>query len=124
MSSHNDLPGGLYERLLTIGLRAKLLRIDPTRVRIVTKDVDSAELHETLARHLGEILAQALNGVSNPDRVARQAEIANSLIGHLAEEVVDPIFANATVHTPPQQLHAVQALTGAPGDDREVVAPD
>jgi hypothetical protein len=61
--------------------------------------------------------------VSDPDRVVRQAEIANSLIGHLADQVVDPILVDATVHTPPQQLHAVHALTGAPGDDREVVAP-
>lgn len=31
MSSLDDLSFGLYERLLTIGLRAKLLRIDPAR---------------------------------------------------------------------------------------------
>lgn len=123
MSSHDDLAFGLYERLLTIGLQDKLLRIDPTHVRIVTKDAEPAELHETLARHLAEILAQVLNRVSDPDRVARQAEIANRLIGHLADQVVDPTFVDATVHTPPKHLHAVQALTGALGDDRDVVAP-
>jgi HKD family nuclease len=36
MPDDNDLPFGLYERLVTAGLKAQLLRFDPASTRVVT----------------------------------------------------------------------------------------
>ena len=52
-----DLPFGLYERLITTGLKARLLRLDEARVRIVQEDLDPAEAHATLARHVEQVVA-------------------------------------------------------------------
>ena len=43
-----DLPFGLYERLVTAGLKARLLRFDSATTRIVTEELDAAEAHATL----------------------------------------------------------------------------
>ena len=50
----NDLPFGLYERLITSGLKAKLLRFDPARSRIVKRSVDAAEAHTTCSMCLAK----------------------------------------------------------------------
>lgn len=36
----NDLPFGLYERLITAGLKARLLRFDPAAARVVSENAD------------------------------------------------------------------------------------
>ena len=41
----DDLPFGLYERLVTAGLKARLLRFDSATARIVTEEIDAAETH-------------------------------------------------------------------------------
>ena len=56
----DDLPFGLYERLVTAGLKARLLRFDSATARIVTKELDPAEAHATLARHIANVVARAL----------------------------------------------------------------
>lgn len=38
----NDLPFGLYERLITASLKARLLRFEPDRIRITTDELDPA----------------------------------------------------------------------------------
>jgi len=72
-----DLPFGLYERLITAGLKAQLLRIAPASARVTKADVDTAEAHATLARHIEEVVARALNGLPQEDRIARQSQLAN-----------------------------------------------
>jgi hypothetical protein len=55
-----DLPFGLYERLVTAGLKARLLRFDSATTRIVTEELDAAEAHATLARHIANLVAGVL----------------------------------------------------------------
>lgn len=76
----DDLPVGLYERLITRALDARLLRFDPTRTRVVRERVEPAEAHQTLSRHVERVVAQALRGLPEADRLERQAEIANQVI--------------------------------------------
>ena len=38
----DDLPFGLYERLVTAGLKARLLRFDPASARVVNEELDPA----------------------------------------------------------------------------------
>ena len=48
----NDLPFGLYERLITASLKARLLEFGRDRTRIQTNPLDPAEAHITLARYI------------------------------------------------------------------------
>ena len=48
-NDEDDLPFGLYERLVTAGLKARLLRFDSDAARIVKNELDPAEAHVTLA---------------------------------------------------------------------------
>jgi len=133
MPDQDDLPFGLYERLITASLKARLLQFDQDRTRIQTDALDPAEAHITLARHIEGIVARALRGLPAEDRAAKQVAVANEIIGllgigpanHLrqgyggqeAGRHIDP------VEIPPEQLRAIQPITGLPGDDRDLVAP-
>ena len=128
----DDLPFGLYERLITASLKARLLQFDPAGTKVSTQGLDPAEAHATLARHVEDVVARALRGIPQEDRLAKQAEVANEIIrllggpadhlrqgygGQEAGRHIDP------VEIPPEQLRSIQAITGLPGDDRELVAP-
>ena len=123
MPDQDDLPFGLYERLLTAGLKARLLRLEPAVARVVRADLDPAEAHSTLARHIEELVARALNGLAQEDRIARQSHLANQIIGLLATNLEGAGLGDDLVEIPPAQLHAIQPVTGMPNDNREVVAP-
>ena len=73
----DDLPFGLYERLVTAGLKARLLRFDSAAARIVTKELDAAEAHATLARHIANVVARALDALPQEDRAAAQSALTN-----------------------------------------------
>ena len=123
MPDQDDLPFGLYERLLTVGLKARLLRIDPANARVIRADLEPAEAHATLARHIEELVARALNELPQEDRVARQSQLANQIIELLATSPAGAGLGDDLVEVPPAQLQAIQPVTGMPNDDREVVAP-
>jgi hypothetical protein len=42
MPDQDDLPFGLYERLVTAGLKARLLRFDPASARVVKAELEPA----------------------------------------------------------------------------------
>lgn len=70
-----DLPFGLYERLVTAGLKARLLGFDSATTRIVTEELDAAEAHATLARHIANLVAGVLGSPSRrPNRCANGAD--------------------------------------------------
>ena len=83
-NADDDLPFGLYERLVTAGLKARLLRFDSDSARIVKKELDPAEAHATLARHIANVVARALNALPQEDRAAAQSELTNQIISLLA----------------------------------------
>lgn len=119
----DDLPFGLYERLLTAGLKARLLRFDPASTHVIKEDVDPAEAHAVLARHIENVVVRALDGLPHEDRIARQAHLANRIVELLAGNPAEAGIGDESIETPPKQLRAIQPVTGRPYDDREVVAP-
>ena len=114
MPDPDDLPFGLYERLVTAGLKARLLRFDPASARVIKADLDPAEAHATLARHIEEVVARALNGLPQEDRIARQSQLANQIIGLLADNPAEAGFGDDLLESPPEQLQAIQPITGMP----------
>ena len=119
----DDLPFGLYERLLTARLKARLLRFDPGSARVVTNGLDPADAHATLARHVAELVARALNDLPHENRVAKQSELTNQIIGLLAGTWDDAVRGNELGEGPPKQLLSIQPITGLPNRDQDVVAP-
>ena len=118
----NDLPFGLYERLVTASLKARLLRFDPVAARVSTESLDPADAHVTLARHIEGVVARVLRGMSQIDRLAKQAEVANEIIGFFTR-ADDGAPDEDVVALPPEQLRSIQAVTGTPAGDRPLVAP-
>lgn len=120
----HDLTFGLYERLVTASLKARLLQFDQDRTRIRTDALDPAEAHTTLARHIEGIVARALRGLPAEDRTVKQAAVTNEIIGLLTGTAkAVPYERHDDVTLPPEQLRSIQPVTGLPGDERDLVAP-
>src|SRR3954452_18101017 len=84
-----DLPFGLYERLVTAGLNARLLGFDSATTRIVTEELDAAQAHATLTRHIASLVAGVLRALPQQDRTTAQAELTNQIIRLLAATPTD-----------------------------------
>jgi superfamily II DNA or RNA helicase/HKD family nuclease len=118
-----DLPFGLYERLVTAGLKARLLGFDSATTRIVTEELDATEAHGTLARHIANLVAGVLRALPQEDRTAAQTELTNQIIRLLAANPIDATRNDDLVASPPEQLLAIQPIGNLPNDDRDLVAP-
>lgn len=116
MSDDFDLPRGLYERLVTTALKARLDSADPSLVDIRVRPVAAEDADETLARHVRTIVARALSELPERDRPECQVAVTNRVIELLAD-------AEETVALPASELRSVQPRTGDPALDRETVAP-
>jgi superfamily II DNA or RNA helicase/HKD family nuclease len=100
------LPFGLYERLITRGLRAKLLLFDPARGRTDQRLIDPAEASTTLARHVERVLERALRGLSGDERLIRQTELTNALLTLLEEPNRSDLDEHVVI--PPEELRAIR----------------
>lgn len=131
----DELGPGLFESLVTEGLRAQLGEIDE---RLVPQQqaLRSAEAPDRIAWHLSQQIQRALADVSDDDRVAIGIEVARDLLQRLGELVttdpqerpVDPAEVltailrrrpDGTPHPIPQPLIPLldtTLLTNAPGE--------
>jgi superfamily II DNA or RNA helicase/HKD family nuclease len=117
----NDLPFGLYQRLITAGLRSRLLQFDADRVRWLTAPVDPAEVHRTLARHIEAVTTHALRALPEPQRIAVVNELVRLLAG--ADRAAGSGRIDGLVETPAEELISIRPITGTPAIDRDVVGP-
>jgi hypothetical protein len=116
MPDDSDLPFGLYERLVTAGLKAQLLRFDPASTRVVKEELEPTEAHVTLVRHIEEVVARALADLPHEDRAARQSQLASQIISLLGTKPTEARFHEDLVENPPEQLRAIQPISGVPND--------
>jgi superfamily II DNA or RNA helicase/HKD family nuclease len=112
----DDLPFGLYERLLTANLKERLLQFRSDTARVTKRAVDPAEAHLTLARHVQVVVARALRSLPAHQRESAQAHVANDIIKGLG-------VAGELLEVPVEQLESIQGVGNSPGADRDVVAP-
>lgn len=110
-----DVPPGVYEHLLTAGLKARLGEIDELLVQ--RENLDPADAHESLTRHIAEITRRAIQGVGGSDGVAvgRQVELANRIIEAITALAPEAAAAEDDVVDPARTLLAVVAPSGTPG---------
>jgi len=128
----DDLPFGLYERLITASLKARLLQFDSAATKVSTQSVDPAEAHATVARHIEDVIARALRGIPHEDRLAKQAAVANEIIrllggpaeaGQGTNTGAGPHIGTDPIEVPLEQLRSIQPISGTPVLDRELIAP-
>ncbi len=91
---------GLYEKLVTEGLRGRLVGLDAEGTH--TAPVDVADQPHVLARHVEAAVQRTLTGTRDPDR---RLAIVNALLGTL-EEIGDSVTDPAT------QLLSVRGMAG------------
>ncbi|QYG93232.1 DUF3427 domain-containing protein [Iamia sp. SCSIO 61187] len=85
-----ELPPGLYEVLVTKGLRARLDALADA-VPTVQRALHAAETPDRVAWHLGREIERALSDVPDKERARVGIEVARALIDRLGELVeVDP----------------------------------
>ncbi len=101
------LADGVYEHLVTEALDQRLRELPQTR-QVGRRDVDDADRHLVLARHLAEELARVLSQIPSRDRAAHQRELVNALLEQLASRAKDPTTTQGQAITdPPQVLTAI-----------------
>lgn len=113
MDERDDLPFGLYERLITEQLKTKLLTFDPVRVKVVKAAVDEAEVPGVLARHIQTAVARALGGLPKAQRLETQTRLVNELLALVSSDEFKGDAEGDLVPQPPEQLRALQRLTGS-----------
>lgn len=111
----DDLPFGLYDRLITTNLKARLLEFGPETARVKKRAVDPAAAHLTLARHIQVIVARALRSLPADQRESAQAAVTNDIIKGLGAD-------GELLEVPMEQLQSVQAVASL-GNDGDIVAP-
>jgi superfamily II DNA or RNA helicase/HKD family nuclease len=121
----DDLPFGLYERLITASLKARLVRLDSSKTKVSTEGLDPAEAHATLARHIEGVVAHALRGIPQEGRLVKQAEVSNGIIGFFTASLNGVANKNAddVVALPPELLRSIRAANGTPSEGIDLVAP-
>jgi superfamily II DNA or RNA helicase len=108
------LPPGLYDLPVTNGIERELRQLDPVRFATDEQDLEPADADLAFARHVAAIVRQALRGVGDDDRVARQAQLVNELLAGLSQRS-KAVDADDEVALPPRRLasvHRVDALRG------------
>jgi superfamily II DNA or RNA helicase/HKD family nuclease len=113
-----ELEPGIYEALVTEGLRARLDELASTSDR--KRALRSAETPDRIALHLSRQIEQALAEVGDTDRVRVGVEVARSLIERLAE--LRPVDLDVRPVDAGEVLHAI--LRRRPdGRDQEISEP-
>ncbi len=100
------LAEGLYEDVVTRALDADLAGIAPALSKI--SDLDPADAHVALARHVERELARVLQALPAERRTERQGEIVDHLISRLAELAPDAAgIAGQQIAAHPRRLEAI-----------------
>ena len=99
-----ELGPGIYERLITEGLRAQLDEL-AKNMPVDERRLNSADASDRIAWHVSQQVERALLDVSDEQRVAIGLQLARALIDRLGE-LVD-IDQQARLADPASVLHAI-----------------
>jgi hypothetical protein len=117
----SELAYGAYDHLVTRGLQQRLAGLDSD---LVDRDeLDPADSHEVLSRHIGAIAERALRSVggSGPERARAQVDLANQIIAGIVEATPRAVQLDDLLAVPPELLAAIVPRPPAP---LPVVFPD
>jgi superfamily II DNA or RNA helicase len=100
------LPNGLYDLLITQEIDRELARLGSGRVAD-SEPLEPADANVLLARHIAAVVREALRGVPESERPAKQAEICNELLRSLASSLPEHVGSDDLIHEPPRRLAAI-----------------
>jgi len=100
------LPDGLYDLLITQAVERELADLDSTR-RAAVEEVDPADAHVPMARHIAAIVREALRGVPEGERAARQVEVCNEIVRALTHLLPKSVDDDDRIVAPAQRLAAI-----------------
>lgn len=117
-----ELQPGVYERLITAGVRDQLELIAQELVE--RQSLDPADAHETLVRHLSSIITRALQTMpGGREGLERQVDITNQLISRVFE-LVPTIEDRKEVVDTPEVLNEILGPPTAFGPQMPTERPD
>lgn len=106
-----SLKPGLYEQVVTEALRRSLSELEPALVK--AEHLDEGESHDALAEHIRRYLSWVLKGISGPDKLRKQVEISNQIIGWLADTGSDDSAGLTSVDQSAEKLLSVLDAAGS-----------
>lgn len=107
----SKLADGLYDLLITREVERELSQLGTNR-RSDPDDLDPADAHVILSRHIAAVIREALQGVPESERPARQAEITNEILRAVAGRLPKQVSEDDLVADPPKRLAAIYAVDG------------
>jgi superfamily II DNA or RNA helicase len=115
-----DLSAGAYEHVVTRGIERQLAGFDKDLVD--RSQLDPADSHEVLSRHIAAIAERALKAVPGQGaaRLTAQLELANHITESIKAAVPRAVHQDDLLSTPPELLTAIVPRPPAPA---EVVFP-
>src|SRR5947209_7322084 len=118
----SDMERGIYEVLLTDALRTELRSLEGHLTKD-TRPLHTAEAADRIALYLSRYLQQALESVSDSERVRVGIEVARDLIARIAE--VSKVDHSESPSKPGEVLHAIveRLPDGRPGRIAEPLIP-
>ena len=105
----SKLPDGLYDLLITQAIQQEIARFGQHR-RADVEPLEPADSHLLLARHIAAVVRNALRGIPEDERVARQTQITNELLQAMATALPREVANDDYVAAPPRRLAAVYPI--------------
>jgi superfamily II DNA or RNA helicase/HKD family nuclease len=115
----DELRDGVYERLITAALEAKLRRLGAQGHRVERDTVEPAEAPAVLAQYLGALVRQRLEGLTEEAGTAAQIALANQILELLRTEDVREAAREEHLLDGPERLLEILR----PAGDLGIVAP-
>lgn len=81
-----DIALGLYDLVMDERLADDVAELDSSLFQVEKKKLDPGDSHSALARHVYALLLWRLRQVSGPDRLERQLELCNQVVGLLQND--------------------------------------
>jgi superfamily II DNA or RNA helicase/HKD family nuclease len=118
-----NLPHGLYEQLLTVGLQKQLTALDERTVQ--KQSLHPTEIPNRLALHLAKQIEVALDSLPKPERAQAGLELSNALLAQLIRLNEKLDFQMQTPVDGGSVLRSIHALhpDGSPVEIREPLIP-
>ena len=117
----SETPGGLYEALLTGRVQQLIDQLPDDRLAAEVGSLANAESADRVSRHIGRLLAQAIESMPERERATRAVQLAAEVIGHLQTITAgrDLGFAAEVPTAPAQVLRSILRLQ--PDGSRELI---
>jgi superfamily II DNA or RNA helicase/HKD family nuclease len=105
------LADGLYDLLITREVERKLSQLESSR-RFDPDDLEPADAHLVLARHIAAVIREALRDVPDAEKPGKQAAITNEILRAAAEWLPKQIGEDDYLAEPPKRLAAIYSIDG------------